>query len=455
MVLEEWGHGNSIGLFTSFIVILMIINTIAFMSETLSLIYIRICVSSIALLLPILILLHNQRKTVKPVTNSKSEEISFALPEQTMELIKSIPDSMQNIALTNSRTISPVSEFDMDDEISSHSGDGRNYEELKEPSIDPEKWPNRPILIRRSHNMIPSTIPYPSMIHEELMRPLRIHNFEHPALSVIDIDTELFIGKAYLLLADLPDSPCEYFKKKNRRFQSVIQGQFRQRLPFSAVNTGQIFPKALKNLPPKWVLTATMAMVSRIQPALQARLTGDAPYLLSPLIATSQTVVVSQIGSEPSILVDLQPLEEDISLVNSSEFGLPGAKAAARVKKRKSFFSRRANLEKYEFDPSLVYTFDFYQHLVSLGTFFAELGFARFDLLRVIDQSPIQVMSVAWDPESQGTDLPLKPAYLYNFEVWHERGLPKKSAPALDTLDSTGSDASNTLVGGTIVAESF
>lgn len=288
--------------------------------------------------------------------------------------------------------------------------------------------------------MIPADIPYPSMLHEELMRPLRIH---HPQklLSEFDIETDLFIGKAYLLLADLPDSPSEYFKKKNRKFQSVVQGRFRQRLPFSSVNTGQIFSKALKNLPPKWVLTAAMAMMSRIQPALQVRLTGDSPYMLSPLIATSQTVVVSREGMQPSIVVDLDPIEEDISLVDASVFGLTGVKASARAKKRKAFFSKRANLEKYEFDPALVYTFDFYQHLFNMGTFLADLGFAKYDVLRVIGQSPVQIMSVAWDPVKDGSCLPLKPPYLYNLEVWHERGLPKRQCPG--KIEDAAADASN------------
>jgi hypothetical protein len=116
-----------------------------------------------------------------------------------------------------------------------------------------DMWPNDPIMIRRSVSMLPTHIqdnnndnqqsnnvakiddhisscggsdgsggsgggqdPGVHLMTEAERRaltlPLRIHQLGEPELSEIAIESDLFVGKAYVLVADLPDSPTAHFR---------------------------------------------------------------------------------------------------------------------------------------------------------------------------------------------------------------------------------------------------
>jgi hypothetical protein len=157
---------------------------------------------------------------------------------------------------------------------------------------------------------------------------------------------------------------------------------------------------------------AAIGVISKIQPALQVCLEGDNPYIISPLASTSQSIVISRVGSEPNIFSDT--IEEDMTILGHP-FGNMNSK------QRKSYFSKHRNLVGYEYNPDFVYTFDFYQHLLNLSTFQIDLGFMKYDAIKVLGVRPIQVMAIVWDPIADNDS---KPRYLYNFEVWHRRSLP-------------------------------
>mmetsp|Transcript_6711 Transcript_6711/g.6934 ORF Transcript_6711/g.6934 Transcript_6711/m.6934 type:complete len:186 (+) Transcript_6711:578-1135(+) len=146
---------------------------------------------------------------------------------------------------------------------------------------------------------------------------------------------------------------------------------------------------------------------------------------MSPLIATSQNISINYPGDEPDITDTGIGIQEDCSLLGPPFINEKGIIMSNR--KRKSFFSTRENLETYSFDPSLVYTFDFFQHVLNMGTFQLDIGFLKLDILKSMGCRPIQVMAVHWDPTQHNTSLDLSRSYsfLYNIEVWHERSLPK------------------------------
>ena len=105
-------------------------------------------------------------------------------------------------------------------------------------------------------------------------------------------------------------------------------------------------------------------------------------------------------------------------------------------KRRKAHFSRRRNLRKHFFDPNLVYTFDFYQHILDMSAFEIKVGMGKYDLQKILGSKPIQFMAVAWDPLGGSTDdddnedaricsrePPASWPYLYNVEILHERSM--------------------------------
>jgi hypothetical protein len=131
-----------------------------------------------------------------------------------------------------------------------------------------------------------------------------------------------------------------------------------------------------------------------------------------------------------------EDFEEDMSLLGRKYSGMSN-------KRRKAHFSRRKNLLKHFYDPNLVYTFDFYQHILNLASFEADIGVIKYDLLKFLGSRPVQIMAVVWDPVDgsaaddqdeletksrsrtrarSGSRLPPSHwSYLYNVEVLHER----------------------------------
>lgn len=66
-----------------------------------------------------------------------------------------------------------------------------------------ETWPNYPILVRRSPHMISNPC-------EQYSKPCIIHD-PVAANAEIELENEYFIGKAFIAIKGLPDSP-EHFK---------------------------------------------------------------------------------------------------------------------------------------------------------------------------------------------------------------------------------------------------
>jgi hypothetical protein len=58
------------------------------------------------------------------------------------------------------------------------------------------------------------------------------------------------------------------------------------RVPFSKVYSGQAFDEPTHQLPIQWLVKG----IGRLQPGFRSFVTGDKPYCLSPLMATSQHV---------------------------------------------------------------------------------------------------------------------------------------------------------------------
>ena len=120
--------------------------------------------------------------------------------------------------------------------------------------------------------------------------PLSICNHQNSENTSVDITTEIelnnayFIGKALILISGIHSSSPEYFVGKKRKFEYVIQGQFRKPLSFANLYTGQAFSKQLKMNPPQWLMTTLMPIINYFQPSAEIELDGPSPFLLSPMM---------------------------------------------------------------------------------------------------------------------------------------------------------------------------
>ena len=113
-------------------------------------------------------------------------------------------------------------------------------------------------------------------------------------------------------------------------------------------------------------------------------------------------------------------------LLVSAESG--GGEAANKIfnsrspSKRAHYFSDLRHLDKFNYNPEHVYTFDFYQHVLNIGQMKLDLGFASLDVSSIIGFSPVQIMAVQWDPHSE-PDLN-EVNYFYNIEMWNKKSFP-------------------------------
>jgi hypothetical protein len=143
------------------------------------------------------------------------------------------------------------------------------------------EWPNLPVLITQGPTgIVPpprSTIP--------------IHKSGPNEASEFAVESELFVGKAYIAVKGVHNFPEAYFEDKKRLFYYVLQGRFKTPdLSFAVVQTGQLFNGPLHLIPPKLILIPFELMLDKLQPNFRMDLNTDRPYVLSALMATMQQI---------------------------------------------------------------------------------------------------------------------------------------------------------------------
>jgi hypothetical protein len=194
-----------------------------------------------------------------------------------------------------------------------------------------------------------------------------------------------------------------YFNGRKRKSQTIVQGRFKKSLSFNDVGTGQEFHHPL-NVSNSKLAKLVLAIIRRLSPAVKEEYHEEGKVaMVSPVAATCQVLAVHRPGSEPCIL---EELVEDTVLL-----GATFAAGDVSAKKRRSHLSHSKNLKNFEYSPELVYTFDFYQHLMIPSDFTFDLSVTTFDMSKYLNGQPLSVMAKSY---SLG-------AYLWNFELWHEK----------------------------------
>jgi len=287
------------------------------------------------------------------------------------------------------------------------------------------KWPSYPILVRRSVSMV--GVDATEAERTILQRPMNIHsNSDFP------IESELFKGKIHMTVNDIPDTP-EYARREKGEFlfRYIIQGRFKAPLPCSGVYSGYMYEGPIHPpSKPAWLTESLIRLATNVQPRIKVHASGNSPYALSPLMSTARVICINTPGVEPSITNEAGNLiEEDLSLMDKTLAGMSS-------RKRKTFFSSLKNLEQSNFSPDFVYTFVFVQQQINLANNTVDLGFAKFNLQNILCNKPLQIMTVAWNPN---TPRPLgKPPVLWECEVHHEKA--HKIFHTADTRTTTTDD---------------
>lgn len=91
------------------------------------------------------------------------------------------------------------------------------------------------------------------------------------------------------------------------KLPAISQGQFKKELPFDRAYTGQAYLRPFTHLPAKWLIRSAFSVIRRLSPALREDITGDRPYMVSPLAATAQALRAEAPGE-----LDRSPVEASI-----------------------------------------------------------------------------------------------------------------------------------------------
>jgi len=259
---------------------------------------------------------------------------------------------------------------------------------------DVDVWKHRPLLICANTPVCPNLVP-------------ECGDGPIPLGVPFKFTSDLFEGTCLIRLkgsnSDNPQGDGEYFSGRNRIFQSVVQGRFKEEVPVSDVMTGHEFTRPFKNLPHPFILKTATSFIGKVAPGANISVHTDHPFVEAPLGGSSQVVRGDEPGNEPDITC--HNIEEDCSVLGGAF-----SKGNMSISRRKRLFSNPGKCRDYTFDTKTVYTFEFYQNLFDAQSYSLDLGFAKIGCSNVLNGQPIQWLGKLRDGR-----------YLWSFQIWHEK----------------------------------
>lgn len=270
------------------------------------------------------------------------------------------------------------------------------------------------------NNKVPGESAACSECNECMVLPVNNGNEEKGKSLVVDFETNVFEGTLLVRIRhsngttpDPYDDTKGYFQGMNRRFQVVIQGSPKMKLPISGCMTGAQLRRPCGKLPPKWILKGALKVLSFFAPQLQVKFDCAEPSYLMPLGSTPQMLRMGEgVDMEP---MQSEPTEDEECVLGRAMNGSTSlARARGRKKAMDRLFVERARHPLL--DPSRTYTMEFLQHLFKFEEFTMELGnlLGAVDLKEIVDGQPFQIMALTRDNATGGEQK------LWSFDLWHE-----------------------------------
>jgi hypothetical protein len=213
--------------------------------------------------------------------------------------------------------------------------------------------------------------------------------------------------------------------------------------------TGQTFDRPGGKLPAGWIVRSFIKFVSVLAPQLEATIDGNHPRFLTPLAATAQTVIQTEVktygkrgkskeekddlsdytyyrGASKDIEIGLEepPGDAPESILSNIPNYVPSSyafssKAKLRQKARKKALDHVSAHKLHEpvFRTNNIYCFEFYQHLLLFDPFSIDMGspIGKVGLAQPLDGQPLKFMAAFRELDD---DKRLEP--LWSFDIWHE-----------------------------------
>ena len=245
-----------------------------------------------------------------------------------------------------------------------------------------------------------------------------------PIGTPFDFESDFFIGQALIRIRDLPNSADQdFFNGRKRKSYVVIQGRFKHRLNYSDVVIGSEFAQPLRYAPPKSLNKVIRQVLQRMSPGVICELHGDNPIVLTSLCESCQTINVHDLNKSDKKIDEnstAEVLPDIASYEGILEYGmLPKIhKYSNSSKARKRYFANPLNRDSEYFDTESIYTFEFFDDLISYTDYRLHLmPLVSFDMVSVLDCQPFQFMVKAVQSDHSNK----KTGYVWRFDVVHER----------------------------------
>jgi hypothetical protein len=232
-----------------------------------------------------------------------------------------------------------------------------------------------------------------------------------PLNTVIPFETQHFKGKIFFRIRKRQEDD-EYFLKDGRQrlYQVVVQGQFTTPVKFSDVYIGAKYDRPFEGIPLRdsFLLQKIQHFIQRINPGMIFDISANRPKIMTP-IGSCQKFSINEPGREPDLLSDdclRNGITENTTMIGSF----------TSIQERRTQLSDPDQAKNYQFDPSLVYTFEIYDHTINFATYKQHFSkFVKIDLSNKLNGQPLSITGVVIN-KGGGED-----HILYDFHVWHEQ----------------------------------
>jgi len=149
---------------------------------------------------------------------------------------------------------------------------------------------------------------------------------------------------------------------------------FKRPMRFDQVVTGQDFGRSFRNPPAMSLVHRCLNMLKdRLPETFECELDSIAPRFEHPLVSGCQTFrvdLISEADFWPKFIAgenERGEIKEDTTLLGDKT--VPSSPEA-----RRKYFSKRENLERFYFNPGLLYTFDYYCNFFAPATYSMEIA---------------------------------------------------------------------------------
>mmetsp|Transcript_1439 Transcript_1439/g.2283 ORF Transcript_1439/g.2283 Transcript_1439/m.2283 type:complete len:384 (-) Transcript_1439:555-1706(-) len=214
-----------------------------------------------------------------------------------------------------------------------------------------------------------------------------------PFNTVFQLESKIFKGCAIARAIDMPSTDKAYFRGRNRKMDFTFQGEFKRRVCFDRLYTGQIFDRPFTKLPAQYLISAAIKVLKSLAPALRGDINSDTPHMISPLASAAQVFEVSKPGQQTPLP---QEPKEDLSLIDARFKNM-------KWTDRKNYFHNVEHLKQFYFEPGLVYTISCYSHMISPTSYSMHMLGMKVNISQYMS-APMQIASVILPEEADDND---------------------------------------------------